>query len=345
MKRSLFKFHGQEFRLALVMFFGTCGVLAILPFALWRLSQGQWLAGTLDAGLIAALAGLVWVAKRLGRIDEVARIMVVLTTIACLVLAQVNGSLIAYWCFPVLVSNLLLAGRSFGLAANLCLIAGLVMTTGLHADAAQRATFAITASLLTLYAYLYAVMTDKQRDKLESLATFDELTGAGNRRMMQIVLAEKFAHAMRYKLRYAVAVVDLDHFKVVNDTHGHESGDEVLKQFVTLTQQVIRADDRLYRMGGEEFVLFLPHTELVDLVAFLDRLQGHLRSRLAGPSGPVTVSIGAAMIHDGDHAWNDWLARADEALFRAKREGRDRFCIAPVRAAPVGCGIVARDAA
>jgi diguanylate cyclase len=345
MTRSLFKFHGQEFRLFLVMFFGTCGVLAILPFALWRFSLGQWLAGTLDLALVVALVGLVWVAKRHQRVDEAARIMVVLTTIACLVLAQVNGELLAYWCYPVLVSNLLLAGRSFGLAANFFLIVGLVLTPGLHTGATGRATFAITALLLSLYAYLYAVMTDSQRDKLASLATFDELTGAGNRRMMQIDLAEKFAHAARHKLNYAIAVVDLDHFKQVNDTYGHEAGDQVLKQFVTLAQEVVRADDRIYRMGGEEFVLFLPRTGHVGLVAFLDRLQANLGPRLAGPGGPVTVSIGAAVMHESDADWNAWLARADEALFRAKKEGRDRFCIAPARAATIGCGIVARDAA
>jgi diguanylate cyclase len=109
----------------------------------------------------------------------------VLTTIACLVLAPVNGRLIVLWGFPVLVSNLLLAGRRFGLLANFCLILGLTVTGGLHADIAERVTYVITAALLSLYAYLFAVMTDSQRDKLQSLATFDELTGAGNRRMMQ----------------------------------------------------------------------------------------------------------------------------------------------------------------
>jgi diguanylate cyclase len=345
MSRLLFPFHGKELRLALVNFFCVCGVLAILPFAVWRFFQGHWLAGILDTALLAGLVAAVVAARRYQRVDEAARFIVVLTTVGCLVLVPVNGSSIILWGFPVLVSNLLLAGRAFGMVANVVLIVGLATSAGLHAGAAERAAYVIAAALVSAYAYLFAVMTDSQRDKLESLATFDELTGAGNRRMMKLDLAEKFAHATRHKLRYAVAVVDLDEFKAVNDAYGHEAGDEVLQQFAGLAQQVFRADDRLYRMGGEEFVLFLPRTGHVGLVAFLDRLQAHLRPRLAGPGGPVTVSIGAAVIQEGDADWAAWLARADQAMYRAKKEGRDRFCIAPVRPATIGPAGVARNAA
>ena len=318
----------KDLRPALITFFGVFAVVGILPFAVWRFSQGQVLAGFLDLAIVAGLVGTVWVTKRYQKIEEVSRFIVVLATVGCIVMAPVNGRVIIYWAAPVLISNLLLAGRSFGLVANLCLIVGLLVTPGLHDSTAERTTFAITASLASIYAYVFAVMTSRQRDALESLATFDFLTGAGNRRMMEVELAEKFDHAVKHLLQYAVVVLDLDHFKAVNDTHGHEAGDDVLKQFVTLIHEVMRGDDRLYRMGGEEFVIFLPHTGHAGLAAFLDRLQDYLRSRLAGPGGPVTVSMGAAVVEFGDDCWSDWLARADEALYRAKEEGRDRFCIA-----------------
>lgn len=345
MPRPLAQLQGKNFRLALVTFFAVCGILAILPFGLWRLSEGQWLVGVLDLLIVLSLAGALVAARYYKRVDDGARVMVVLTTIACLVLAPVNGQLIVFWGFPVLVSNLLLAGRSFGLVANVCLIVGLTLTAGLHASTVEQVTFAITASLLSLYAYLFAVMTDSQRDKLKSLATFDELTGAGNRRMMQLDLTERFAQAKRHKLPHAIAVIDLDYFKAVNDTYGHEAGDAVLKQFVALAQEVARADDRLYRMGGEEFVMFLPHTGHVGLLAFLDRLQAHLRPSLTGPGGPVTVSIGAAVMQDSDPDWMAWLARADRAMYRAKNEGRDRLCIAPGGWVEAGGEDLEKDAA
>lgn len=318
----------KDLRPALISFFGVFAMVGILPFALWRFSQGQTLAGVLDLIIVVSLVGPVWVAKRYQKIEAASRFLVVLATVACIVMAPVNGRVIIYWAFPVLVANLLMAGRAFGLTANLCLIVGLLIPTGLHADAAERTTFAITASLVSIYAYVFAMMTSRQRDALESLATFDFLTGAGNRRMMEVELAEKFAHAVKHMLQYAVVVLDLDHFKLVNDSCGHEAGDKVLKQLVGLIHEVMRGDDRLYRMGGEEFVIFLPHTGHAGLAAFLDRLQDYLRPRLSGPGGPVTVSIGAAVADYGDEAWSDWLARADQAMYQAKQSGRDRFCIA-----------------
>lgn len=328
MKRIAPAFPGKDLRLSLLVFFGVCAVVGILPFAVWRFSRGQLLAGSIDLAIVVVIVGAVWYARRFQRVEAVSKFAVIFLSGACFVMAPVIGTLALYWTYPTLVANLLLAGRSLGLKVNLALIVGLVALTDLLPDTAARTTFAITASMVTVYAYLFAVTTDRQRDALESLATFDDLTGAGNRRMMEHELAERFDHAVKHLLQYAVVVLDLDHFKAVNDTHGHEAGDDVLKQFVALIHEVMRGDDRLYRMGGEEFVIFLPHTGHAGLAAFLDRLQDYLRPRLTGPGGPVTVSMGAAVVEFGDDSWSDWLARADESLYRAKETGRDRFCIA-----------------
>jgi diguanylate cyclase len=331
MNGSLASFRRGEVRLALMMSFGVCAGVGILPFAIWRFSEGQWIIGLFDLAVMVGLFAIVWAGWRYQRVDGAARCMVVLATAACFLLAPLNSKLIVFWTYTVVVGNLLLAGRHFGLAASFCLVAGLSLLPGVHESLAERLTFALTASLATLYAFVFAVMTDGQRAMLESMATDDPLTGAGNRRMMEADLAESFSLAERYRLQSALAVVDLDDFKIVNDTYGHEAGDEILRQFVGLTREVMRSDDALYRMGGEEFVLFLPHTGQVSLLAFLDRLQAHLHDRLVGPGGPVTVSMGAAVIRPEDDGWTAWLARADGAMYRAKREGRDRYCIAPAR--------------
>lgn len=136
------------------------------------------------------------------------------------------------------------------------------------------------------------------------------------------------SHARRHQTRSSVAVLDLDHFKAINDTHGHEAGDQVLKSLVGLCRQALRNDDQIYRMGGEEFVLLVPGMDEPALMQALERLQAHLRPRLESPAGPVTVSIGAAMLEQDDADWSDWLARADQALYKAKDAGRDQVRVA-----------------
>lgn len=326
------KLLATNYRLALLVFFGICASIGILPFAVWRFSQGQVITGAIDLSIVVALIGAIWFAWRYERTREACWFVVVLLCAGCLVLATVIGSMVLYWAFTVVAANLLLVGRKYGSLANLSLVAGLLMWPELYADTLEMATFAICAVLVSLYAYLSAHLTAVNRERLEVLATYDELTGAGNRRMMERDLTAVFSRGAHHHQQQAIAILDLDHFKSVNDNYGHQAGDEVLKELVNLVQEAMRGEDRLYRMGGEEFVLLMPRTGHASLAALLERLQAYLRPRLSGPGGPVTVSIGAACMQE-DSSCTAWLQRADQALYRAKAAGRNRVCVAPQAAA------------
>jgi len=121
--------------------------------------------------------------------------------------------------------------------------------------------------------------------------------------------------------------MDLDHFKQINDRFGHHVGDQVLVAFVELITRCCRKEDRLFRFGGEEFLLLLPNTEAEGLRTAAQNLLSKVANDLHGPGGAVTVSIGGAILHSGEH-WESWLQRADECLYRAKSEGRNRAVIA-----------------
>lgn len=163
---------------------------------------------------------------------------------------------------------------------------------------------------------------------LEQLAARDELTGARNRRgiLDQVEeAARQYEHAGGPP--YAVALLDLDHFKSVNDAHGHLTGDEALRSFVRVVAGELRAADRLGRYGGEEFLLCLPGVEdegdalrLVERIRL--RVARHDWAALA-PALGVTVSIGVAVARPGERL-SALLGRADAALYRAKHEGRNR---------------------
>lgn len=320
---------GKDRRLALLVIFGVTAAAAILPFAFWRALQGQWVVAAFETGLVASFGVAIWYAWRFHRISLVARSVAFLLTGAALGLSFAIDGLILLWAAPILLVNLMLGGPKLGLGLNVILIIGLVLLLDGEASRIEQATFAGSALLVSLYGHIFALAADTQQATLESLATFDELTGAGNRRMMEHDLREVITVARQHGIPHALAVIDLDHFKRVNDTYGHEAGDRVLKALVEYVNQALRSKDRLYRMGGEEFVLLLPETDEAGLELALDRLQQHLRPRLRSPGGPVTVSMGGALLQSDDEGWSQWLARADQALYAAKEAGRDRVGIAP----------------
>ena len=160
--------------------------------------------------------------------------------------------------------------------------------------------------------------------RAEELANHDALTGCLNRRRMLEMLAVE-VHRARRGVTFSVCLVDLDHFKAVNDEHGHLAGDEVLKRFASAVQSMLRPTDFLARYGGEEFLVGLPQTSLESAVVVAERIQAMIEQTvfpgLALRRG-VTVSIGVAE-HQPAHTVERTLERVDEALYEAKAQGRN----------------------
>ena len=173
---------------------------------------------------------------------------------------------------------------------------------------------------------LLSRLTD-QNAELERLATTDGLTGLANRRRLFERLDQEVYRARRYGTALSVILLDIDHFKRVNDSWGHAAGDRVLREVAQETQQLLRKTDLAGRYGGEEFVLLLPETDLAEAMSLAHRLNRHIaRTALAlerGSSLSVTVSAGVATLFP-DESGEALIQRADRALYRAKEMGRDR---------------------
>lgn len=162
------------------------------------------------------------------------------------------------------------------------------------------------------------------RVKLAELASVDELTGALNRRGFFAQAEEEFARHAARNQPFTVLAIDVDHFKVINDTFGHHCGDLVLKELCRYVRQSIRECDCFGRMGGEEFALTLPYTDGEQAVAIAERLRCSCpRLSAEGSEIAFTVSIGVAQARPEDDSVFEVQRRADAALYRAKAEGRD----------------------
>ena len=171
------------------------------------------------------------------------------------------------------------------------------------------------------------MVAEKLRDELARLATLDPLTGIYNRRTMVDLAERELARATRAGTRVAALMLDLDHFKQVNDRYGHAAGDEVLRQFVATAQRCLRKQDLIGRYGGEEFFILLPDTSREEALLVAQRLRTeveHTRAAVRDISIAFTISVGLA--HSGHSGFDlDALLRdADAALYCAKERGRNQ---------------------
>jgi diguanylate cyclase (GGDEF)-like protein len=162
--------------------------------------------------------------------------------------------------------------------------------------------------------------------RIQRLATCDELTELPNRRRAVEALGIAINHAQRYDTPLCIGVIDLDHFKRVNDTHGHAVGDEVLRHLADIARPLLRSTDMLARWGGEEFLLLLPETLIDTATAVMERLRADLalsQPSAQHPALKVTFSTGLTALHAGETA-EQVVERADRLLYQAKAQGRDR---------------------
>ena len=165
------------------------------------------------------------------------------------------------------------------------------------------------------------------KDDMFKLATYDPLTGLYNRRLLADTLKREFSRSDREKISTGLLMMDIDHFKLINDAFGHLAGDEVLKSFGSHVLANIRQEDSAFRYGGEEFLIILPGASIHDAVIRAEELRKMIERidfDIEGKHGQVTVSIGVAEYPENGKSMDNVLAKADEALYAAKHAGRNR---------------------
>ena len=180
---------------------------------------------------------------------------------------------------------------------------------------------------------LYRDVTQRKNleRELQRLATTDVLTGMANRRSFLEVAEATFQRARESHAPLTVLMLDLDHFKTINDRFGHLEGDRVLAEFAQATKHQLRASDTVGRLGGEEFGLLLPHTLPAECADIATRILEAIRAlELTDSNGQhygVTTSMGLGTLSPGDRSLHDLLDRADQALYLAKRRGRNQLAV------------------
>jgi diguanylate cyclase (GGDEF)-like protein len=174
----------------------------------------------------------------------------------------------------------------------------------------------------------------RHQEQLRNRALRDALTGLYNRRFLEEALAVEQRRALRRGISVGVLMLDIDHFKRFNDSHGHDAGDILLRGIGALLRRAVREGDMPCRYGGEEFVVILPGADLAGSRQRAEALRTAIAQwqpeRDGQPLGPVTVSIGVAALPLHGKEWPEVLKAADQALYASKHAGRNRVTTAPL---------------
>lgn len=319
----------NDFQLAIVTFLGSIVLVGITPFTVLRGMHANWGGFAIDLLIQGVILGSMLRAWLTGDAHGTSLFLAYFIGIMATIAIYILGAPGIYWFYPATVANFFLVDRRQALAIALLSLLAVLIGGGATASLANVASFSVTALVSVLLTYAFAYRTAIQHRQLETLATKDALTGVFNRRSLLDELKRVRNALIREHRDYGILVLDLDHFKSINDHHGHAAGDRVLIDVAQLLEQDVRKDDRLFRYGGEEFVVLVQQTTRENLEAMAEHLRAIIEQQIRTPDGkPVMASIGSAVL-DQDESIEAWFARADAALYTAKNAGRNQALIDP----------------
>lgn len=304
------------------MILSAAGAMGVLPFAVIRFMNGDWLIAVIDILIVAGFVLLGTFVYRTRQIRFASVAISILCIVGVIASVYASGPGRVLWAYPALMVVFYLTKPREAVLLMLTLIALLLPEILPTQDAFTAATILITILVMSTFAYAFAIITNRQRELLVELATIDPLTGAGNRRALDDKLQTVVALHRRNATPASLLLIDLDHFKAVNDLYGHSVGDQILCRVTEIINLRIRMTDSLYRIGGEEFVVVLEGQNLDQALHLAEQLRTLVETNELVPDHLVTISLGVAEIRDNEMG-SDWLHRADEALYQAKRGGRN----------------------
>lgn len=235
-----------------------------------------------------------------------------------------------------------LTGLGFALGSATLIVRGAGTLLDIHTspmtglfrpDPAEQITFLALFVAIYMFSFGFLLMCNETITlDLERLATLDPLTERYNRRTIEDLARREISRSRRNNAAMSIAMVDLDHFKRVNDTFGHPAGDAALRHVVDRMSALLRAEDLVGRYGGEEFIVVMPNTDGNQALAVAERLRGDIAKTefvAAGQTIPLTASIGIASLAGSEIDFDALVEQADRALYAAKAEGRNRVLVAP----------------
>lgn len=310
------------FRRQIVYHLHFWALVAVLPLVVVQWNQQHYLLSVI-LSLFCLNAVLVIVCLRWWQVYFLnGWPFVLLAVLSSSYSTLINGHAGLYWAYPAAAAIFfLLPLRPATLCNSLFVITMSVISFHRFAEA-DFWRIAFSLGLTCVFSMVFAWLVGRLKEELVTLATTDPLTGCLNRSQLADILNHQIQMRERYERVSSVVLLDLDHFKSINDRWGHIVGDRVLREVTLRVQARLRESDQMFRIGGEEFMLVLPETRQRDAEQLTRQLLGNLAAAPFADDIQVTCSAGVTEVKKGD-TWSAWLNRADQALYLAKNRGRN----------------------
>ncbi len=316
----------SENKLKIIISISLAGGIGILPFSIYRFLQQDWLLSIVDFIISSCMLMLALYVYRSKKINFATHVMLIITLLGLIFIISTKGIDQAYWIYPALAYSYFLLEHK---VASLYASFGIVVITPVlyqHATPVTFASIMITLVMTLMFTYIFAAEGYKKQQLLLDLVVKDPLTGAGNRRALSNKIENLIAIFKRAGNKATILLLDIDHFKRINDLYGHRVGDNFLVELTKVLKSRIRVTDSLYRYGGEEFVIVTENTKLDAGLILAEELRATIEKEKLIPETYATLSIGVAELQT-DESESIWFNRADDALYKAKKSGRNLVCI------------------
>ncbi len=319
--------HQTDFHLKSTFWLSVTAATLILPFGFYHLSHQY---GGIGIGAVITSLSLYMVAwlchRKTYKTIYTFIWLTPFTTLFVAYLTNLLGITGTYWCYSTLILYYFMMSERQAWISNIIFALVNVPQVWLLFETDEATRFTVTFTLVSAYSAIFLHIVARQYSELQKMAITDKLTDVYNRTLLKDSLEQAIHQANRTNTPFTLIILDVDHFKEINDELGHDIGDNVLVQLGLFLKDFLRDSDKVFRIGGEEFLILLYNTDEANSIETAEKIRKGIENLSLIPGRTVTVSIGVAVL-SLDSDWKQWMKSCDSNLYEAKNSGRNRVVV------------------
>ncbi|MFK8018920.1 MAG: diguanylate cyclase [Pseudomonadales bacterium] len=314
-----------EFFQRISMYLAIVCIVVLTPFAINNFAQGRTSIGIGASAIIGFFAFNAYSISILKKYYPSLTLLALMPAVVAFLISALasQGIIGALWCYPAVIAFYFMLPERKAWLANGVILASIFPVIWASFDPGLATRIIATLGIISILSVVFIRVINEQQIQLREQAITDPLTGVLNRKLLQASLEDAVEQSKRAGLPMTLISLDLDYFKNINDTHGHDAGDEVLRAVGEVLRTRCRKVDRVFRLGGEEFLVLLYNSTAENGLGTAEDLRQAVAGLESPDDSPVTISAGVACLQPNED-WQGWMKRSDTKVYEAKKAGRNQ---------------------